>query len=151
MYKGNRRKEVCRLFGRQKHMHIGSKAPHLPPCFEFTFTLPPKNEKPLTTKKLPLYCFTAEKIPPYFGLPLPPKSLPPKNEKNAYRQKNTAVLHYRRKNTAIFWFYRFRQKGTATSRYRQKVPPTLNTARSCLLYTSPSPRDGLLSRMPSSA
>ena len=24
-------------------------------------------------------------------------------------------------------------------------------ARSCLLYTSPSPRDGLLSRMPSSA
>ena len=27
------------------------------------------------------YCITAEKIPPYFGLPLPPKSLPPKNEK----------------------------------------------------------------------
>ena len=26
-----------------------------------------------------------------------------------------------------------------------------NQARSCLLYTSPSPRDGLLSRMPSSA
>ena len=25
------------------------------------------------------------------------------------------------------------------------------SARSCLLYTSPSPRDGLLSRMPSSA
>ena len=25
------------------------------------------------------------------------------------------------------------------------------TASSCLLYTSPSPRDGLLSRMPSSA
>ncbi len=27
----------------------------------------------------------------------------------------------------------------------------LTTARACLLYTSPSPRDGLLSRMPSSA
>ena len=26
-----------------------------------------------------------------------------------------------------------------------------NTVNSCLLYTSPSPRDGLLSRMPSSA
>ena len=26
-----------------------------------------------------------------------------------------------------------------------------NTIESCLLYTSPSPRDGLLSRMPSSA
>ena len=28
---------------------------------------------------------------------------------------------------------------------------TLNPALRCLLYTSPSPRDGLLSRMPSSA
>ena len=27
----------------------------------------------------------------------------------------------------------------------------LNDANACLLYTSPSPRDGLLSRMPSSA
>ena len=27
----------------------------------------------------------------------------------------------------------------------------LNEVRNCLLYTSPSPRDGLLSRMPSSA
>ena len=32
-------------------------------------------------QKLPPYCIAAEKIPPYFGLPLPPKSLPPKNEK----------------------------------------------------------------------
>ena len=28
---------------------------------------------------------------------------------------------------------------------------SLDLAQSCLLYTSPSPRDGLLSRMPSSA
>ena len=27
----------------------------------------------------------------------------------------------------------------------------MDTSRACLLYTSPSPRDGLLSRMPSSA
>ena len=39
-------------------------------------------------------------------------------------------MHYRRKKTAIFWFYRFRQKRTANSRYRQKVPPTLNTGNS---------------------
>ena len=64
MYKDDRRKEVCRLFGRQKHMHIGSWAPQLPPSFEFTFTLPPKNGKPLTAKKLPPYCITAEKILP---------------------------------------------------------------------------------------
>ena len=31
------------------------------------------------------------------------------------------------------------------------VPPELNKSGDCLLYTSPSPRDGLLSRMPSSA
>ena len=30
-------------------------------------------------------------------------------------------------------------------------PPYPNTPNTCLLYTSPSPRDGLLSRMPSSA
>ena len=30
-------------------------------------------------------------------------------------------------------------------------PATLDDIRDCLLYTSPSPRDGLLSRMPSSA
>ena len=34
------------------------------------------------------------------------------------------------------------------SRYGRRPHPTLNP---CLLYTSPSPRDGLLSRMPSSA
>ena len=31
------------------------------------------------------------------------------------------------------------------------VGPTMTQCESCLLYTSPSPRDGLLSRMPSSA
>ena len=97
-------------------MHIASWAPQLPPSFEFTFTLPPKNKNRLPPKKyrriaLPpnnyrriasppkkyrhilVYRFrqsryhrkmkniTAEKIPPYFGLPLPPKSLPPKTRK----------------------------------------------------------------------
>ena len=32
-----------------------------------------------------------------------------------------------------------------------KMKKTPNTPNTCLLYTSPSPRDGLLSRMPSSA
>ena len=31
------------------------------------------------------------------------------------------------------------------------IIPPFTDIRSCLLYTSPSPRDGLLSRMPSSA
>ena len=35
--------------------------------------------------------------------------------------------------------------------YTNIDPATPNTPNTCLLYTSPSPRDGLLSRMPSSA
>ena len=36
------------------------------------------------------------------------------------------------------------------AQYMQQ-PTAPNTPNTCLLYTSPSPRDGLLSRMPSSA
>ena len=35
--------------------------------------------------------------------------------------------------------------------YGDKLINHVNIANLCLLYTSPSPRDGLLSRMPSSA
>ena len=34
---------------------------------------------------------------------------------------------------------------------KERSPAHTNSRNSCLLYTSPSPRDGLLSRMPSSA
>ena len=34
---------------------------------------------------------------------------------------------------------------------KQPINPAKHVAVVCLLYTSPSPRDGLLSRMPSSA
>ena len=37
------------------------------------------------------------------------------------------------------------------SEYRVEIQATAAIAATCLLYTSPSPRDGLLSRMPSSA
>ena len=37
------------------------------------------------------------------------------------------------------------------SLYTQKPEDCMPQAEICLLYTSPSPRDGLLSRMPSSA
>ena len=39
----------------------------------------------------------------------------------------------------------------ATRPFKKFTPRTIATTYSCLLYTSPSPRDGLLSRMPSSA
>ena len=102
-------------------------APQLPPSFQFSFTLRPKNEKPLTAKKLPPYCITAEQIPPYFGLPLPPKSLPPKNLK----KRRLPPKQYRRialppKKYRHFLLYRFRQ-----NRHRQKRetrhPPKITT------------------------
>ena len=42
-------------------------------------------------------------------------------------------------------------EGKVTIAIRVPAANTCNGARGCLLYTSPSPRDGLLSRMPSSA
>ena len=42
-----------------------------------------------------------------------------------------------------------KQLGGITATVNLKVAK--GTSRSCLLYTSPSPRDGLLSRMPSTA
>ena len=35
--------------------------------------------------------------------------------------------------------------------FHKNVTGTMTQSNTCLLYTSPSPRDGLLSRMPSSA
>ena len=35
--------------------------------------------------------------------------------------------------------------------WKDRKGANINSIRTCLLYTSPSPRDGLLSRMPSSA
>ena len=53
-------------------------------------------------------------------------------------------------------FYRNEKPETYMSpgqrrKYIGHVRPTISKASRCLLYTSPSPRDGLLSRMPSSA
>ena len=44
-------------------------------------------------------------------------------------------------------------KAKEAARLKAKVRPDepVSEDRICLLYTSPSPRDGLLSRMPSSA
>ena len=49
-----------------------------------------------TAKKLPPYCITAEKIPPYFGFTASAKVVTAKKEKTANRLKITAVWQYRR-------------------------------------------------------
>ena len=51
-------------------------------------------------------------------------------------------------------FEAFLEQGINTDGLSERFrigPPLDIMIRSCLLYTSPSPRDGLLSRMPSSA
>ena len=40
---------------------------------------------------------------------------------------------------------------TVNEHYGPRRPSSAEALKNCLLYTSPSPRDGLLSRMPSSA
>ena len=59
-------------------------------------SLPPKNEKPPTAKKLPPYGITAEQLPPHFGSTASAKVVTADNRKSAYRRKMTAVWHYRR-------------------------------------------------------
>ena len=41
--------------------------------------------------------------------------------------------------------------GSNTGTSDEQIANAVNQLNTCLLYTSPSPRDGLLSRMPSSA
>ena len=56
----------------------------------------------------------------------------------------------------LYWISRYMERAETTARlidvgYRMSLFPNPNGHNNCLLYTSPSPRDGLLSRMPSSA
>ena len=65
------------------------------------------------------------------------------------------VTHYKIKNafgTSIFYgdFVKWADDNPNTT-IQKDTGTTACTPIGCLLYTSPSPRDGLLSRMPSSA
>ena len=56
----------------------------------------------------------------------------------------------------LFLYHPFRKEEELKGEfgtYGEKLtnPDVMECIRTCLLYTSPSPRDGLLSRMPSSA
>ena len=63
--------------------------------------------------------------------------------------RTEALYRERYEGWNVRHFYRFYRRRHAGERSYTWVKNTLQ--RACLLYTSPSPRDGLLSRMPSSA
>ena len=67
MYKGNRRKEVCRLFGRQKHVHIPSWAPQLPPSLQFKFHVTAEKRRIAYLQTVTAVLHYRRKIPAYFG------------------------------------------------------------------------------------
>ena len=61
---------------------------------------------------------------------------------NRHRGEDMAVMEVRRGS---------RRRSLEVDMYSEHEPMGRGVLRTCLLYTSPSPRDGLLSRMPSSA
>src|SRR5664279_6281979 len=66
-------------------------------------------------------------------------------EKDPRRAETFRTIAGNERRHAGIWADRLRALGA------EVPPPARPRARVCLLYTSPSPRDGLLSRMPSSA
>ena len=82
--------------------------------------------------------------------PLPSMPLPQGSEKDkrydpVVQQVTNLIMRDGKKAAAQ------RNMSVILSHLRTTSPPSYNPSRPCLLYTSPSPRDGLLSRMPSSA
>ena len=67
----------------------------------------------------------------------------------------TEIAGYEENNIILNNIYRFEEEKAEENtvhRAMEKVGDLIHTEKMiCLLYTSPSPRDGLLSRMPSSA
>ena len=121
MYKGNRRIEVCLLFGRQKHMHTARHRNYRHVlnlrsryCWKTKKRLPPINYSRIA---LP-----PKRIPPYFGFAASAEVVTAEKWKTAYRQKITAVVYYCWKNTATFWFYRFCQSRYLRKRENRQPP-----------------------------
>ena len=67
-------------------------------------------------------------------------------------QKNHAPKDLGRRERQIMELvYQLEEASVAQVREAMPDPPSYSSVRTCLLYTSPSPRDATLSRMPSSA
>ena len=61
------------------------------------------------------------------------------------------LIQLKNKDTLIVDEFKFKCCIGKNGINKQKIEGDKSTPVGCLLYTSPSPRDGLLSRMPSSA
>ena len=71
-----------------------------------------------------------------------------KSMQRTYGGKKGEQVFYATANAGKISGVEEKAKGGKVGKTRKSSKPK---AKSCLLYTSPSPRDGLLSRMPSSA
>ena len=65
---------------------------------------------------------------------------------NQLDESNSYCLGFKSRGTITSW-----TSDAIANAYTATITVTGDTPMVCLLYTSPSPRDGLLSRMPSSA
>ena len=66
-------------------------------------------------------------------------------------QPNTACLAYARHTWGVSRAQGYKLVKRAWAQIKDDIDESGIDRQDCLLYTSPSPRDGLLSRMPSSA
>ena len=80
------------------------------------------------------------------------------NDLPSFSAGDTVTVHYKikeggKERTQLFKGVVIQRKGKSTTETFtvRKISSGIGVERICLLYTSPSPRDGLLSRMPSSA
>ena len=119
MYKVNRRNEVCRLFGCQKHT---ARHRNYRQVLNFRLRCRRKTKNRLPPKNYRRIALPPKEYRHILVLPPPPKSLPQKNEKTAYRRKITAVLHYRRKIPPYFCFTASAKVVTA-KKWPNRLPP----------------------------
>ena len=75
----------------------------------------------------------------------------PKKNPNADHSKNSSLYFVIGLTVILFFTWRAIEWKTYATVYGYEALNIDDDDDDCLLYTSPSPRDGLLSRMPSSA
>ena len=136
---GRRRRRALRLFVRQDDHLVGApvKASQLPHTFTSHRATPDDEIVPPTRRTRCCAMAQSDDLDLYAVL-------------GVAEDASDADIRSAYKREALKW-HPDKVKGDADPAEAEARFKAINHAFSCLLYTSPSPRDGLLSRMPSSA